>query len=199
MDEPSQLSEYGKILLFAIIGLILVCATMFAAKVISPKRPNPIKSSTYECGEDAIGTSWVQFNPRFYVIALVFLLFDVELIFVFPWATVFGDAALIGADSRWGWFTLIEMTIFLGILVLGLVYVWKNGDLNWVKPRKVTPQVAVHIPTSAYTVLNEKVYEVRDYRHSETTIIAGNEAKSPSTTSKPAFKPRFKKGGVDHG
>ncbi|MGH2622894.1 MAG: NADH-quinone oxidoreductase subunit A, partial [Sphingobacterium sp.] len=86
MEDPGQISEYGKILLMAIIGTILVCATILLSRVLSPKNPNPIKLSTYECGEDALGTSWVQFNPRFYVIALVFLLFDVELIFIFPWA-----------------------------------------------------------------------------------------------------------------
>lgn len=194
MDDPAQISEYGKILLLAIIGLILVCATIFAAKVISPKKPNPIKLSTYECGEDAIGSSWVQFNPRFYVIALVFLLFDVELIFVFPWATVFGNADLIAADARWGWFTMIEMAIFLGILVLGLVYVWKNGDLNWVKPKKTLPTVSVNIPASAYDALNNKAYAIRDYRELPTTEEIAPTSVS-SAVPKPAFKPRFRKAG----
>lgn len=196
MDDPAQISEYGKILLLAIIGLILVCATILAAKFISPKKPNPIKLSTYECGEDAIGSSWVQFNPRFYVVALVFLLFDVELIFVFPWATVFGNADLIAADGRWGWFTLIEMAIFLGILILGLLYIWKNGDLNWAKPKKATPTVSVNIPASAYEKLNQRVYGVRDFR-SPQIATAEMEKVTARPASKPAFKPRFKKGGTD--
>lgn len=194
MDDPAQISEYGKILLLAIIGLILVCATMFAAKVISPKKPNPVKLSTYECGEEAIGSSWVQFNPRFYVVALVFLLFDVELIFVFPWATVFGNTDLIAVDPRWGWFTMIEMAIFLGILVLGLVYVWKNGDLNWVRPNKIVPTVSVNIPHSAYDALNNKVYTVRDHRQQQ-DVTKEMQEPAPVITPKPAFKPRFKKGG----
>lgn len=194
MDDPAQLSEYGKILLLAIVGLILVCGTILLAKFISPKKPNPIKQSTYECGEEAIGTSWVQFNPRFYVIALIFLLFDVELIFVFPWATVFGNADLIAADSRWGWFTLIEMAIFLGILVVGLVYVWKNGDLNWVRPRAHIPQISVNIPSSAYDNINKRVYEIKDHRVIGTKE---EETKKTATSAKPklGFKPRFKKGG----
>ena len=102
MDDPDQISEYGKILLMAMVGIVLVSGTIFLARVLSPKNPNPIKLSSYECGEDTIGSAWVQINPRFYVIALVFLLFDVELIFIFPWATVFGNAALNMADSRWG-------------------------------------------------------------------------------------------------
>ncbi|MFD2597726.1 NADH-quinone oxidoreductase subunit A [Sphingobacterium corticis] len=192
MDDPGQLSEYGKILSLAIVGLLLVGGTIFTAKLISPKRPNSIKLSTYECGEEAIGTSWVQFNPRFYVVALIFLLFDVELIFIFPWATVFGNAEFIALDNRWGWFTLIEMAIFLGILIVGLVYVWKNDDLNWVKPRTVRPQVNVAIPASAYDKLNAKSYAIRDYKEIASSVAT--EEKAPKTSApKPAFKPRFRK------
>lgn len=196
MDDPAQLSEYGKILLLAIVGLILVCGAILLAKLISPKKPNPIKLSTYECGEEAIGTSWVQFNPRFYVIALIFLLFDVELIFVFPWATVFGNADLIRADSRWGWFTMVEMGLFLGILIVGLIYVWKNGDLNWVRPKSQLPQVSVKIPASAYQDINNKVYEVRDHRAVD---VREDRTETPEPITKPkiGFKPRFKKGGTE--
>ncbi len=192
-DYPTQLSAYGSILLMGIMGAVLVCATIFLSKVISPNKPNPIKLSTYECGEESIGTSWGQFNPRFYVIALVFLLFDVELIFIFPWATVFGNAEFITADARWGWFTLVEMCLFLGVLILGLLYVWKRGDLNWIKPTHTTPVVDVNIPRSAYDSINNRVYEVKDYKIQE-TIVSGvadeNVAKALSTVG---FKPRFKK------
>lgn len=194
MDDPAQLSEYGKILLIAIIGVVLVCATIFLAKILSPKKPNPIKLSTYECGEEAIGSSWVQLNPRFYVIALVFLLFDVELIFVFPWATVFGNATLVAEDSRWGWFTLLEMSIFLGILVIGLIYVWKRGDISWVKPAHQKPVVSVGIPTSAYDILNQKEYKVRDYRDSvEGAAVAEETAQSVAAPKAMGFRPAFKK------
>lgn len=190
-DHPTQLSAYGNILLLGIVGILLVCVTMLLAKVLSPNKPNPIKQSTYECGEETTGSSWVQFNPRFYVIALVFLLFDVELIFVFPWATVFGQADLINADSRWGWFTLIEMGIFLAILIIGLIYVWVRGDLNWIKPKHTIPAVQTGIPVDAYTALNTKKYAIRDYR----TPIVATEEKSVSSSPKssPGFKPRFKK------
>lgn len=190
MDDPGQISEYGKILMMAIIGFILVSATIFLARVLSPKNPNPIKLSTYECGEDTTGTSWVQFNPRFYVIALVFLLFDVELIFIFPWATVFGQAELNAADSRWGWFTLIEMAIFLGVLIVGLIYVWKSGDISWIKPTHKKPTVAVGIPASAYDALNQKAYVLRDYKEQEIKEELAEKAASPV---KIGFKPKFKK------
>ncbi len=194
MDDPAQLSEYGKILIILLIGALLVCATIFLARLISPKKNNPIKSATYECGEDPVGSSWVQFNPRFYVIALVFLLFDVELIFIFPWATVFGQSEYIAADGRWGWFTLIEMAMFIGILVLGLVFVWKKGDLEWVKPNVVLPKVPVNIPNSAYATLNNKAYQLRDYAVTEANKEGGkNVDEEPRSAPKPAFKPRFKK------
>ena len=190
MDDPGQISEYGKILLMAIIAVVLVSATMFLARILSPKNPNPIKLSTYECGEETTGTSWVQFNPRFYVIALVFLLFDVELIFIFPWATVFGNAEFIAADSRWGWFTLIEMAIFLGVLIIGLWYVWKSGDISWIKPTHQKPTVPVGIPASAYEQLNSKKYQIRDYKEQEIEEVLADKASSPV---KMGFKPKFKK------
>lgn len=192
MDDPAQISEYGKILLMAIVGMLLVCATIFLAFVLSPKNPNPVKLSTYECGEESVGTSWIQFNPRFYVIALIFLLFDVELIFIFPWATVFGNADFIAADARWGWFTLVEMAIFIGILIVGLIYVWKSGDISWIKPQHKTPSVSVNIPSSAYDKLNQQTYAVRDYKEpliEEVETVVSTTATAP----KIGFKPKFKK------
>jgi len=191
MDDPAQLSEYGKILLIGIVGALLVCATIFLSKIISPKEPNPEKLSTYECGEETTGSAWVQINPRFYVIALVFLLFDVELIFVFPWATVFGNKALIAADARWGWFTLVEMAIFIGILVVGLIYVWKRGDVAWIKPVHQTPKVKVGIPAEAYRAINEKQYLLRDHRMVAEEEKSAEQAK-PATAGL-GFRPKFKK------
>src|SRR5690606_13269346 len=98
-----------------------------------------------------------------YVIALVFLLFDVELLFIFPWATVFGQPELIAADARWGWFALLEMALFVGILIIGLVYVWKKGDLEWIKPKPAMPYVEVNIPATAYDRLNSSHYRVRKF------------------------------------
>ncbi|HWL00537.1 MAG TPA: NADH-quinone oxidoreductase subunit A, partial [Parapedobacter sp.] len=163
MDDPAQLTEFGKILLIGVAGLLLVLFTLLLGSILSPRKPTPEKLSTYECGEEAVGNAWVQFNPRFYVIALVFLLFDVELLFIFPWATVFGQPELIAADARWGWFALLEMALFVGILIIGLVYVWKKGDLEWIKPRPLLPHVGVNIPASAYDRLNSSQYRVRKF------------------------------------
>ncbi|HMR17682.1 MAG TPA: NADH-quinone oxidoreductase subunit A [Sphingobacterium sp.] len=193
-DHPTQLSAYGNILLMGVIGILLVTITIFLAKLVAPNKPNAIKQSTYECGEETIGSSWTQFNPRFYIIALIFLLFDVELIFVFPWATVFGNKDFIQADSRWGWFTLVEMAIFIGVLVLGLIYVWKRGYLNWIQATHVTPRADVNIPLSAYQELNNRSYAVRDYK----VVIETDkteEAAAISAAPKPGlgFKPNFRK------
>ncbi|UPZ36986.1 NADH-quinone oxidoreductase subunit A [Sphingobacterium sp. PCS056] len=178
------------------IGIFLVAMTIMAARLLSVNKPTPQKLSTYECGEDAVGSSWVQFNPRFYVIALIFLLFDVELIFIFPWATVFGQAEYIAADGRWGWFTLIEMALFVGILIIGLIFVWVKGDLEWVKPIHQRPHVKVNIPSTAYDMLNQATYQLRNHREDlqEETVIAKSDVVSASP--KVAFKPRFKKPGA---
>src|SRR5690606_13910039 len=193
MDEPGQITEFGKILIIGIMGALMVMVTLLLGKIISPKKPTPEKLSTYECGEETIGSSWIAFNPRFYVIALVFLLFDVELIFVFPWATVFGRAELIAADARWGWFALTEMAIFIGILLVGLLYVWKKGDLEWVKPRPVTPRVDVAIPQSAYDQLNEARYRPRPFVMETVTPADGSGPAADNAPKKPGFRPAFRK------
>ena len=121
-----MLSHFGIILLFFIVASMFVVGGMFASKMLRPNRPNAEKLSTYECGEEPIGDSWVKFNFRFYVVALVFLIFDVEVVFLFPWALVYRN---LGA------FAFIEMMVFLAILIAGYIYVWVKGDLDWDKPR----------------------------------------------------------------
>ncbi len=116
--------DFGTVFLFVIIGAILLTVALLLAKLLSPARPSKNKLSTYECGEEAEGSTWVKFNIRYYVIALIFIIFDVEVLFLFPWAVVYKEL---------GWLAFIEMAIFLLILIIGLVYVWKKGDLDWVK------------------------------------------------------------------
>src|ERR1700712_2597125 len=156
MDGVSQISEFGKILIFLIVGILMVCLAFFVTRLLSPNNPNPEKLTSYECGEEPVGSAWIPFNSRFYVIALIFLLFDVEMVFILPWATVFGDKTLIHTDARWGWLSLVEMFIFLGILILGLAYVWVKGDLDWIKPNVITPTVDSRVPASFYEKLNKQ-------------------------------------------
>ena len=191
MAEANSITEFGKVLIFLITGLLTVGFAFSVNKFIAPHKPNPEKNSSYECGEEATGNSWFQFNSRFYVIALIFLLFDVEMIFVFPWATVFSDKALIELDYRWGWLSFIEMLVFIGILLLGLVYVWRKKDLEWIKPMISVPQTITNIPLSAYQHINEENYvPFKDKGVSKENLT---EVKSESIVAKPKFTPRFKK------
>jgi len=201
MVEVPQISEFGKILIFLITGFIFMGLMFFMNRLIAPRNPTKEKLISYECGEDPTGNAWLPFNSRFYVIALVFLLFDVEMVFVFPWATVFGDRQIIATDSRWGWFSLIEMFIFLGILILGLVYVWVKGDLDWIKPKPATPTTNANIPASLYDQLNvnQSAFKTRAFSVEAVVEQPAATASSASATTeaapirKPMFKPTFKK------
>lgn len=115
--------DYLFVLICAVTGLLLVPIGLLASRMIAPRRPGGVKQTPYECGEKTIGSSWVQFNIGYYLFALLFLVFDVEAAFLFPWATVFRELGVIG---------LIEVGIFVFVLILGLAYVWKKGLLEWV-------------------------------------------------------------------
>ncbi len=183
----------------------MVCFAFFINRLLAPSNPNPEKLTSYECGEEPTGNAWLPFNSRFYVIALVFLLFDVEMVFVFPWAIVFGSHELNAVDSRWGWLALTEMFIFLGILILGLAYVWVKGDLDWIKPAVTLPTTDINIPASLYEKLNQQqsAYKVREFSLETATVAATATATSITATTtatpqqqpirKPMFKPTFKK------
>ena len=160
--QSNYFSDFGTLLLFLIGGAIFILIGLFTAKLIRPHRPNAEKLSTYECGEEAVGNSWVQFNPRFYVIALIFIIFDVELAFMFPWAVVFGRRDLIEAtDGLWGWFALAEMVIFILILALGLAYAWVKGHLDWIKPKPTIPTSHSPVPPDLYQRVNDRQYTVQ--------------------------------------
>jgi NADH-quinone oxidoreductase subunit A len=198
MAGVSQISEFGKILIFLITGIIMVCVAFFINKLIAPHKPNPEKLTSYECGEEPTGNAWLPFNSRFYVIALVFLLFDVEMVFVFPWAVVFGSHELNNYDSRWGWLALTEMFLFLGILILGLAYVWVKGDLDWIKAKPILPTTDVNVPLALYNQLNaeQSEYKVKAFTVEPQpieTATATATATPQNLIRKPMFKPTFKK------
>ncbi|GAB2579017.1 NADH-quinone oxidoreductase subunit A [Spirosoma areae] len=152
-----MLSDFGIILLFILAAFAFIAIVLFVARLLRPHRPNVEKNSTYESGEEPVGNANVQFNIRFYVVALVFVLFDVELVFLFPWATVFGQAALIQeTGGLWGWFALAEVALFVVILAVGLGYVWAKGYLDWVKPQPKRPTIETKVPMQLYQQLNER-------------------------------------------
>ena len=192
MEQASQLTEFGKIFIFLIIGIVLVCGTLFLSKLLALNRPTPLKLSSYECGEEPSGNSWVQFNSRFYVIALIFLLFDVEMIFIFPWTTVFAQKSLIAANEIWGWLTFTEMFIFVAILLIGLVYVWRKGDLDWIRPEQKLPVIQHNIPLSIYDKINSEVYTIKPFTLNNKIDEEVTKQVAPAS-AKPAFKPTFRK------
>lgn len=122
-----MLFDLGSVLMFMVTAMVIVGFTLLLAKALRADNPTPEKLTGYECGEDPIGSSWVQFNIRFYVVALIFLIFEVEIVFLYPWAIVFKEM---------GFITFIEMMIFVGVLLIGLAYVWVKGDLSWVLPKQ---------------------------------------------------------------
>lgn len=108
--------------LFLIVGLIVPAAAMVMSALLAPRKPNAIKQSTYECGMETVGDSLVQFKAQYYVFALVFLVFDVETVFLFPWALAMNQMEL---------FVVLEGILFILILLSGLVYTWRKGLLEW--------------------------------------------------------------------
>lgn len=157
MDQDLYLSAFGEILLYIIAGILFILVTLLVSRLIRPDRPNPEKLSTYESGEETVSSAWNQFNVRFYVVALIFLLFEVEIVFLFPWSTIFANVSLIEqTGGLWGWFAMIEMLIFIVVLALGLAYVWVNGYLDWVKPNPTPTKYESGVPRKLYSEINEK-------------------------------------------
>ncbi len=109
----------GAFILFAIVFPLL---PVIVAKFVAPKKPSAIKNATYECGLEADGDAWIQFRVQYYIYALIFVIFDVETIFIYPWAVAFKNL---------GFFAFVEMVIFIAILGMGLLYAWKKNLLEW--------------------------------------------------------------------
>jgi NADH-quinone oxidoreductase subunit A len=159
-------------LLFTAVGAGFVFINLLVGKLVRPSKPNPEKLSIYECGEPTVGSAWVQFDLRYYVVALLFVIFDVEVAFFFPWATVYGKLVNLSGDmpaaervelnrgvdptfdasanlsdftiaknaadnaaaaGTMAWFAFADILVFFGVLLVGYAYLWRRGDLNWVR------------------------------------------------------------------
>jgi NADH-quinone oxidoreductase subunit A len=159
----TDLSLY--LLVFLGIAVFFLFFHLMLGKTVRPARPDPEKLTIYECGEPTIGSSWIQFDLRFYVVALLFVIFDVEVVFFFPWAVVFGKANQLADERlplaqrvqltnelvpaaersrsgepvdtsgarRLAWLAFWDIVVFFGILLVGFAYLWKRGDLDWVR------------------------------------------------------------------
>src|SRR5687767_4892749 len=162
----------GYLLLFTGVGVAFILVNLSVGKLIRPAKMDAEKATIYECGEPTIGSAWIQFDLRFYVVALLFVIFDVELAFFFPWAVVFGSAVRAGDESqpaevrkeaaanlqpqgaapagasapdagaakRLAWLAFADIMVFFGVLLVGFAYLWRRGDLEWV--RSVAGQTA---------------------------------------------------------
>lgn len=156
----------GYLLLFIVVGVGFILVHLVAGKLLRPVKPDPEKLTIYECGEPTIGSAWIQFDLRFYVVALLFVIFDVEVAFFFPWALVFGKACTLangrlaesaparveltnqlvppernptqqpiaaGAAGELAVIAFADIAVFFGVLLVGFAYLWKRGDLDWVR------------------------------------------------------------------
>ena len=124
-----MLFQWANVLVFITLALVLCGLMLGLGKLLRPDNPHPAKLATYECGEPPSGPAWINFNIRFYLIALVFVIFDVELAFVYPVVAVYREWIARGQGA----FALAEIGLFIAILAVGLVYVWVKGDLEWLK------------------------------------------------------------------
>jgi NADH-quinone oxidoreductase subunit A len=124
--------HFASVLVFLLVACGFLAATLLLGKLLRPATPTRAKGEVYECGEQPLGGGWFNFNPRFYVVALVFLIFDVEIAFTYPVAAVFGRWVASGD----GLVALLEIGAFIAVLALGLAYVWRRGDLEWLRPER---------------------------------------------------------------
>lgn len=151
MHQEEYLTGFAHVLVFIVGGALFIIVSLLISRLARPHRPNVEKRSSYESGEEPVGVSWGQFNARFYIIALIFILFEVELVLLFPWATVFSRADLIEqTNGLWGWISLVEMILFIFVLALGLVWAWVKGYLDWVKPDPRPTEYKSPVPKKMY-------------------------------------------------
>ena len=124
LPSSGFLTSHSAILIFLVVAIGFLAVNFLLWKVIRPSRYSEEKLTTYECGENPVGSAWIQFNIRFYVFALIFIIFDVEAVFLLPWAVVFRNLGMLA---------FVEGVVFIAILVVALAYVWRKGDLEWVR------------------------------------------------------------------
>src|SRR2546425_5168097 len=120
----SMMLQFANVIVFLGVGILFLSVSLLLSSLLRPSKYSEEKLIPYECGENPVGSPWIQFNIRFYVFALIFIIFDVEAAFLLPWAVVFKKLGLLA---------FAEGLVFVGILVVALVYVWRKGDLEWVR------------------------------------------------------------------
>ena len=137
--------------IFVALGAAFVFVNLLMGSLARPQLPNPEKAAVYECGEPSIGSSWVQFDLRFYIVALVFLIFDVEVALFYPWAVAYGSAVELASQlgmtaAQLRAVALVDMLFFFGVLLVGFAYLWRFGYLDWVRSAATTSVRAEYRP-----------------------------------------------------
>ncbi|OGW78376.1 MAG: NADH-quinone oxidoreductase subunit A [Omnitrophica bacterium GWA2_52_8] len=122
MATNSYFYQYLFISIFVLFAVVFPLLPILLARVVAPKKPSPVKNAVYECGLESTGDSWIQYRVQYYIYALIFVIFDVETVFIYPWAVAF---------KQLGLFAFVEMALFIGILAVGLVYAWRKKILEW--------------------------------------------------------------------
>ena len=133
---PAQIDGLMPVVIFMGLAVLLFFGGHFASVLLSPKKPSHLKSTPYECGEQPVGSAWAMFNVRFYVVGLIFIIFDAESVLMFPVASIFRELN----DMGQGGYALIIFLSFISVLLEGLGYCWKKGDLDWVKSFQTSAQ-----------------------------------------------------------
>ncbi|MDP1606417.1 MAG: NADH-quinone oxidoreductase subunit A [Rhodocyclaceae bacterium] len=123
-----MLENYFPILIFVIVALIFGCVPLIIGRLVGPHRPDPEKLSPYECGFEAFEDARMKFDARYYLVAIIFIIFDLEIAFLFPWASIYQEIVNTEAIRLFGF---IEMLIFIAILLVGYIYAWAKGALDW--------------------------------------------------------------------
>jgi NADH-quinone oxidoreductase subunit A len=155
------MSELGYVLIFFIVGLLFCSIGVFVSHLshllsVKNKKTSDAKHSVYECGEETSGNAWVQFNMHFYTMGLIFIIFDVEILLLFPWSISLDKFSLLEYSQQWTLLAYTEGILFIFILGLGLVYIWHKDDINWLKPQPKVLNIETGIPAAEYDKFNEK-------------------------------------------
>jgi NADH-quinone oxidoreductase subunit A len=170
LEQTFTLAQGGVELLqalaiFAVAAFLMAFGVLIFGKLVRPHLSNPDKAAAYECGELPVGPGWVQFDLRFYVVALVFLVFDVEIALFYPWAVVFGGSENAGGAATpavaWEalrevrWAAMWDMLFFFGVIVVGFVYLWRFGYLDWVRAVGARPEKSAQQESTARLAMKE--------------------------------------------
>ena len=141
--------HFATVLVFILLGIGFVVFLLLLSKIMRPFAPGADKASIYECGERPVGSPWIKFNIRFYVVALIFVVFDVEIVLLYPWATIYKEMGVV---------SLVYLLIFLVSLLEALAYVWKKKDLEWIRPQVRRKDVDAPVPKT------DKIVTAREHR-----------------------------------